>query len=281
MLDTERMIKMELGLAGRTAIVTGGGSNIGRAIVLALVREGVNVVIAEKSMVDGEKVANQANSLGRGRTLAVTTDVTRLNAVKAMIDKTIAEFKRIDVLVNNVGWDAPEPFIESTPKLWDSIITLNFRSMLNCCKIVLPHMIEQKGGAVINMSSDAALGQAKLAVYGGCKGAIISFSKSIAKEVGPFGIRVNTVCPGLIPPMGSEDTGIKSMWRDGLFGPEIQKKIAMTLPLGRLGRPTDIAEAVVFLASDVAAGYITGETLTVDGGHAVSADLFAAVSTET
>ncbi|PIX27532.1 MAG: short-chain dehydrogenase, partial [Chloroflexi bacterium CG_4_8_14_3_um_filter_45_15] len=147
---------MDLGLAGKTVVVTGGGSNIGRAISLAFAREGSNVVIAELDEVQGKKVADQANATrGGGRSVTIKTDVTKLDEVEAMVKKAMKEFGKIDVLVNNVGWDKPQLFIETDPAFWDKVIALNYRSDLNCIKSVLPHMIEKKGGSIVSIGSDA------------------------------------------------------------------------------------------------------------------------------
>ena len=261
---------MELGLAGKTVIVTGGGSNIGRAISLAFAGEGSNVVIAEIDRAQGQKVADQAKGLG-GRVIVVKTDVTKLDEVEATIKKTLEEFGRIDVLVNNVGWDNPQLFIQTTPDFWDRVINLNYRSDLNCIKAVLPHMIEQKRGAIVSIGSDAGrIGEFRESVYSGCKAGVIALSKAIAREVGRYGVRLNVICPGMVPPAAGE-AGELSMWKgdaEAIFTPEVQQKAAAGYPLRRLGKAQDVAKAVVFLASD-AADYITGQTLSVSGGYSM------------
>jgi NAD(P)-dependent dehydrogenase (short-subunit alcohol dehydrogenase family) len=267
---------MELGLAGRTVIVTGGGANIGRAIVLAFVREGANVVIADKSPEDAQKVADKANSLGKGRAIGVETDVTKLDEVEAMVRKALGAFKKLDVLINNTGAVVKSGyFLEIPPELWTQIIAINYVSVLNCFKAVLPYMIEQRSGAIVSISSDAALrGQVEQAIYAGCKNAVIAFSKSLAKEVGQLGIRINIVCPGFTPPSNSEEIGRHSVWKQPRFTPEHLEKMAIAHPLGKIGSPTEIAEAVVFFASEVTASHITGQALSIDGGYSISADLF-------
>ena len=259
---------MDLDLAGKTVIVTGGGSNIGRAISLGFAREGANVAIAEIDPVQGEKVADEGNKLG-GRCRVFTADVTDYGQVNKLVQEVIDEFGRIDVLVNNVGWDQIQLFTETTPELWDQIIAINYKSMLSCFKVVLPYMTEQGGGAIVSIGSDAGrIGEMREAVYGGCKGAVIAFSKSVAREVGRYGVRVNVVCPGLTPPGGPEDIGDKSGWKVAHMSPEqLEKALKIFYPLRRVGKPADIANAVVFLASDAAAGNITGQTVSVDGGY--------------
>ena len=145
---------MDLGLSEKTVIVTGGGSNIGRAISLAFAKEGANVVIAELDEAQGEKVAHQANAMGTGgRCIVVRTDITKLNDVEKMLKNILDEFERVDVLVNNVGWDEPHLFTETAPKFWGKVILLNYRSTLNCIKTVLPHMIKRGGGSIVSIGS--------------------------------------------------------------------------------------------------------------------------------
>ena len=262
---------MELGLEGKTVIVTGGGSNIGRAISLAFAREKSNVVIAEIDERQGQKVVDHIKDLG-GNAIVVKTDVTKLADVEAMVQKAIEKFNKIDVLVNNVGWDIAQYFLETTEDFWDRVISLNYRSDLNCIKAVLPHMTEQKSGSIVSIGSDAGrVGEFRESVYSGCKAGVIALSKAVAKEVGRYGIRLNVVCPGVVVPEG-EDAGEQSMWKGEMgdyFSPELQEKAAKTYVLRRLGKATETANAVVFLASD-AADYITGQTLSVSGGYVMT-----------
>ena len=266
---------MDLGLKGKTVIVTGGGSNIGRGISLTFAGEGSNVVIAELDEKQGQKVADQANALGAGgRCMTVKTDVTKLNEVEALVAKTVKEFGTVDVLVNNVGWDSPQYFVETTPDFWDKVIDLNYRSVLNCIKTVLPVMIEKKSGSIVSVSSDAGrIGEFKEAVYAGCKAAVIGMTKTTAREVGRYGIRVNVACPGMTVPDSEKDVGESSMWNQegmsNILAPEKLEALAKSAyPLRRLGRPQDLGNAVAFLASD-AASFITGQTLSVSGGYSM------------
>jgi len=262
---------VELGLKGRTVIVTGGASNIGRAITLAFAREGSNIVMAEIDEAQGKKVADQVDALGTGgRCIVVKTDVTKLDEVEAMVKKAKDEFGKIDVLVNNVGWDFLQLFTETTPEFWDKVMTLNYRSDLNCIKSVLPRMIEQKGGSIVSISSDAGrVGEFREAVYSGCKAGVIALSKAIAREVGRYGIRLNAVCPGVTVP-SPEEMGEASMWKDAskVFTPEVMEKMKGAYALRRLGTAEEVANAVVFLASD-AASFITGQALSVSGGYSM------------
>jgi len=268
---------MDLGLAGKAVIVTGGASNIGRAISLTFAKEGANLAIAELDEAQGKKVAKQADALGAGgRTIVIKTDVTKLGEVEAMVKKTLDEFGKVDVLVNVVGWDNLMPFTDTTPEFWDKIIALNYRSDLNCIKTILPHMIERKGGNIVSISSDAGrVGEFREAVYSGCKAGVIALSKAVAREVGRHGIRLNVVCPGMTIPTSAEEVSEYSMFKlegkfiaDVGFPPETKEKMAKSYALRRLGTAQDIANGVIFLASDMAS-FITGQTLSVSGGYSM------------
>jgi 2-hydroxycyclohexanecarboxyl-CoA dehydrogenase len=261
-------------LEGKTAIVTGGGSNIGRGIVLAFAEQGANVVIAELDESQGARVAKEANALGKGRGENIRTDVTDWDSVQAMVKQTLDKFGQVDILVNVVGWVKDDLFVRKPRQDWEKEIARNFWSDINCTRAVLDHMIERKYGKIINISSDAArVGQLREVVYSGCKGAVISMTKSLARELSRYGINVNVICPGVVVPASRDVTTSESMWTDEMmkiFGtPEALEKIAKGIPLGRLGTPNDIANAVLFLASD-RANFITGQTISVDGGYTMA-----------
>ena len=260
---------MDLKLAGKTVIVTGGGSNIGRGIVLAFAKEGSNVVIADVDEAQGQKVAKDANAIG-GKTIAIKTDVTDVDSVTSMVRETLKEFGKIDILVNNVGWTIDRPFIEKPRAEWEREINIIFWGVINCTRAVLDHMIEQKYGKIISIGSDAGrMGEYREAVYAGCKGGVIALSKSLARELGRYGINVNVVCPGVTVPENAENAGELSMWKGEMaqvFTPEIQERAAKAYPLRRLGKPEDVANIVAFLASDVAS-FMTGQTISVSGGY--------------
>lgn len=260
---------MDFGFAGKTVIVTGGGSNIGRAIVLAFAREGAKVVIAEIDQKQGERVAKEAEALaGEGQCLLAVCDVTKYDEVQKMVQQTLQEWGRIDVLVNNVGWDEPHLFVETTADFWNRVIALNFLSTVHCSHAALPAMIQQKAGSIVSISSDAGrIGEFRESIYGGCKAGVIALTKTIARENGRYGIRANVVCPGTTVPASPEDVGERSMWRVPPLTLEQLQKSTQSYPLRKLGKPEDVAYAVLFLASDVAAGNITGQTLSVSGGY--------------
>jgi NAD(P)-dependent dehydrogenase (short-subunit alcohol dehydrogenase family) len=262
-----------LELKGKTVIVTGGGSNIGRGIVLAFIMEGANVVNAEVVEAQGEKVVEEANSLGGGKAVFIKTDVTDWDSVQAMAKQTLDKFGKIDILVNNVGWVRDDWFVNKPREEWEKEIARNLWSDINCVRAVLDHMIERNYGRVISISSDAArIGQVREVVYSGCKGAVIAMSRSLARELARHGITVNTICPGVIVPQSKEVISAESFWTENMmkvFGTaEAREKVVKGIPLGRLGTPEDIANAVLFLASD-RASFITGQALSVDGGYAM------------
>jgi 2-hydroxycyclohexanecarboxyl-CoA dehydrogenase len=263
-----------LGLEGKTAIVTGGGSNIGRGITLAFAEQGANVAIAELDEAQGAKVAKEANALGKGKVANIKADVTDWDSVLAMVKQTLDKFGQVDILVNVVGWVRDDLFVRKSREDWEKEIARNFWSDINCTRAVLDHMIERRYGKIVSIGSDAArVGQLREAVYSGCKGALISMTKSLARELGRYGININVVCPGVVIPASRELTTSESMWTEDMmkiFGtPEALEKIAKGIPLGRLGTPDDIANTVLFLASD-RAGFITGQTISVDGGYTMA-----------
>jgi 2-hydroxycyclohexanecarboxyl-CoA dehydrogenase len=262
---------MELNLNGKSVIVTGGGSNIGRAIALAFAREGTHVTIAEIDAAQGEKTAVEARKCGAASAAVVPTDVTKWDSVQSMVREVEGRAGRVDVLVNNVGWTLDRLFLEKERAEWEKEVQLNLWGMINCTRAVLDGMVARKAGAIVSMGSDAGrMGEFREAVYGACKAGVIALTKSVAREVGRHGIRLNVVCPGMTMPASEEDFGGLSMWAaevNRAWGtPEMQARIAKAYPLRRIGKPEDVAGAVVFLASD-AASFITGQTLSVSGGY--------------
>ena len=262
---------MNLNLAGKSVIVTGGGSNIGRAISLAFAAEGVHLTLAEIDAAQGDRVVTEARKQGAASATLVATDVTRWDSVQAMVREVEGRRGGVDVLVNNVGWTYDRLFIEKERAEWEKEIQLNLWGMINCTRAVLDGMIARKAGAVVSLGSDAGrMGEFREAVYGACKAGVIALSKSLAREVGRHGIRLNVVCPGMTIPASEEDFGGLSMWaaetNRAWSAPEMQARIAKAYPLRRIGKAEDVAPTVVFLASD-AASFITGQTVSVSGGY--------------
>ena len=264
---------MNLDLKGKSVIVTGGGSNIGRAIVLGFAAEGANVTIGDINAEQAQATAELALRGGAAGAHAVKTDVTRLDQVKAMFRTAVDKFGSVDVLVNNAGWWGPLIYFTQTqPELWQKVIEINYVGALNCTKTALELMVPRKAGAIVFISSDASRqGEPGQAVYGGVKAAINSFMKTIAKENGRYDIRCNVVCPGVTLPSNTEELAASSVWLDAgvMFTPEQLEKVALSVPLRKLGRPQDIANAAVFLASAKAAGHVTGQVLSVSGGYSM------------
>lgn len=262
---------MELNLTGKSVIVTGGASNIGRAITLAFAREGAAVAIADLDEAQGRKVAAEAERLGAKAVMDIRTDITRWEEVRTLVKTAENRFGRVDVLVNNVGWTVDRLFVEKTREEWEREIQLNLWGMINCTRAVLDGMIARSAGAVVSIGSDAGrMGEFREGVYAACKAGVIALSKTLAREVGKHGIRLNVVCPGTTMPGSDDEIGSSSMWAAGELRawntPEMRARIAKAYPLRRVGRPEDIASAVVFLASD-AGSFITGQTLSVSGGY--------------
>lgn len=262
---------MDLGLTGKSVVVTGAGSNIGRAIALGFAAEKAAVTIVDLDTASAQKVADLALERGAAAANVVHADVTNFDSVKAMVDAVEAKFGAIDVLVNNVGWTVDALFVEKKREEMEREIQLNLWSVINCTRAALDGMIARKAGAIVNIGSDAGrMGEFKQAVYAGTKGAVIAMTKSIAREVGRHGVRINVVCPGTTMPASDEETSENSIWRlDGLRAwntAEMRAKISKGYPMRRVGRPEDISAAVVFMGSP-AASFITGQTLSVSGGY--------------
>ncbi len=273
---------MDLGLSGKTVIVTGGSGGIGRGLLMEFAREGCNVINASRDMKIGAAIEGDAKSQGlKGTILSVKTDVTDRASVDAMVAVAHEKFGLVDVLVNNAGGvPAQGPFEEMTSETRDWERKLNEDGVINCTQAVAHDMLSRSTGSVINISSNSGLlGEASQQIvhYGAVKGFVNSFSKSLAYEWGPRGVRVNNIAPGWIVPYKNDDVGPGSFWnrlvvdnrgkpeqmQEALEGGHLQNMA--NLPIKRLGRPEDIAYLALFLASDVS-GYITGQLISVSGG---------------
>jgi len=257
---------MDLGLTGRVVIVTGGASNLGRAITLGFAAEGARVLVADVDEDQAQKVAAESPA---GRVMARRTDVTDWDSVKATVDHAVGEMGGVDVLVNCAGWTIDRLFMEKPRSEWEREIAIDTWGFINAVRAVLDPMIEKRYGRIVSIGSDAGrMGEWREAVYSGTKAGIIAMSKSIAREVGKHGITLNVVCPGLI--VGSPETSSKeSMWSSeqaAKFTPAVMEQAARAYPLRRLGTAADVVPAVLLLASD-RASYITGQTLSVSGGY--------------
>jgi 3-oxoacyl-[acyl-carrier protein] reductase len=239
------------GLIDRVALVTGAAQGIGLAIAKQLAACGATVVLGD---VDGDKTQEAAKSIG-GRTLGVAMNVTRGAEVAAGVERVMSEFGRLDILVNNAGITRDGLLIRMKEEDWDRVLDVNLKGTFHCTKAALGVMVKQRRGRVVSIASIVGvMGNAGQANYAASKAAIIGFTKSIAREYANRGITANAVAPGFI----------KTAMTDQLTD-DVQARLREQIPLGRLGAPEDIAQAVVFLASDAAA-YVTGQVLHVNGG---------------
>lgn len=257
---------MDLNLEGRSVIVSGGASNIGRAIVLGFAAEGARVVIAD---IDEEQARRVSSEAPDGAVTVSRTDVTNPEETEATVRRTIENHGSVDVLVNCAGWTVDRLFLDKPREEWEREIAIDMWGFINLTRPVLAHMVERGRGRVVSIASDAGrIGEWREAVYSGTKAGIIAMSKALAREVGKHGITLNVVCPGFTP--GEPETsGTGSIWsgeQAAQFDAEVLGRVARSYPLRRLGRPDDIVAPVLLLASD-RASYITGQTLSVSGGY--------------
>lgn len=248
-------------LEGRVAIVTGAGRGIGRAIATAFARAGADVAVAARTVHELESVADEIRGLGR-RTLVVATDVSVASEVAELVERTVAELGTLDVLVNNAG-AAPflATFLETRPEGFAKYFDVNFRSVEYGMRAAGPVLLEHGSGSVVNVASiDGFMVEPLIAYYNAAKAAVISLTKSVALEWAPRGVRVNAIAPGWI------DTSMNRAERDD---PEAERAILAQVPMGRWGRPEEIANVAVFLASD-AASFMTGSVVVADGGQTLT-----------
>ena len=247
------------GLAGQVAIVTGGAGAIGRAIGRRLVEAGCAVAILDRD--GGAAEAARAELAGRGgRVEAAVADIADRDAVVRAVAVTEARLGPAGILVNNAGWDKVGSFLDTQPDLWEKIIAVNLHGPLNLHHVVLPGMVARGRGRVVNIASDAGrVGSSGEAVYSACKGGIIAFTKTMARELAPK-INLNVVCPG-----PTDTPLLESFLGEGAEGRKVYEGLKRAIPFRRLGQPDDVAGIVAFLASDEAA-FITGQVISVSGG---------------
>ena len=245
-------------LTGKVAIVTGASSGIGHATALALANCGAAVAVNYHNNEIGAELLRKQIVANGGKAVAIQADVTVASDVESLVKRTVEEFGTVDILVNNAGSLIERlRLLEMSEERWDQVVDLNLKSAFLCCKAVAPLMMERKTGAIINLSSIAGRNGGALGSlhYSSAKGGLISFTKGLAKELAPFGIRVNAVSPGVI------DTP----YHEQFSSPEMMKNYVNAIPLGRVGNSDDVAKVIAFLASD-AASYLVGETIEVNGG---------------
>ena len=273
-------------LAGKVAVVTGGGSGIGRGIVLAMAREGADIAIPDIQVLNAEKVADEVKALGR-KAIAMKTDVTSSADVRAMVERTREFLGKVDILVNNAGMAAPPgmPFTNNTEEDWDRAFAVNTKSVFLTCKAVAPYFIERKAGRIVNIASIAGpLSAPTMPAYSVAKQGVITFTRVVAKELAPHGITANAICPGVLytefwqklaQHIADTNPAFKGMTARQVF----DKRVGDIVPMKVEQQPEDIGNAAVFLASDEAR-YITGQALMVDGGCVMYSTLAVGLAVE-
>ena len=252
-------MKNFIDLSNKVALVTGASSGIGYAAAILLAEQGASVAINYKSNSEGANNAAAAITAAGGKAIVIQADVTKSADIKMMVERTTNELGAIDILVNNAGSLVERmKLMEMTEERWDDVMNLNLKSVLFCTQAVAASMIERKSGVIVNLTSIAGRngGGPGAMHYATAKGGLITLTKGLAKELAPYGIRVNSVAPGVI------DTPFHEVFST----PEMIKNFIAGIPMGRLGTPEETAKVIVFLASD-AANYVCGETIEVNGGQ--------------
>ena len=241
-------------LDNRTALITGAASGIGRATAQAFAEAGARIILADIDEANGAKAAAELRAAGHVADY-VQVDLTAPDSIEGFAGRVLQRYGAPDVIVNGAGWGKTHPFWEGTPELWTKVIALNFIGPMQLVKALLPAMIERKSGRIVNVSSDAGrVGSLGETVYSGAKGGLIAFTKSLAREVSRYQINVNCVCPG------PTDTPLMAAVPD-----KVKEALTKAIPFRRLGKPEEVADAILFFASDRAA-FVTGQVLSVSGG---------------
>lgn len=245
---------------GKVVVVTGGGGGIGGATSRRFAAEGAKVAVVDLNLDAAKKIVAEIQAAG-GAAEAFACDIANRADVDAAVAAVEARLGPIDVLVNNAGWDVFRPFVKTEPAQWEKLIAINLTGALHMHHAVLPGMAARKSGRIVNIASDAArVGSSGEAVYAACKGGLVAFSKTIAREHARHGVTVNVVCPG------PTDTALFAEYKEGAGNPEkLMEAFTRSIPLGRIGQPDDLPGAILFFASDDAA-FVTGQVLSVSGG---------------
>jgi meso-butanediol dehydrogenase/(S,S)-butanediol dehydrogenase/diacetyl reductase len=256
---------MQHNFKGEVAIITGGGRGIGAAIGQSLAAAGASVILADLDLDSARTVQHRIEAEG-GQALAVEADVTQKSAGQNMVQVTLDRFEKIDILVNSAGITSIHHFTEISEMAWDRVMAVNAKGTFFCCQLVAPHMMTRRRGRIINIASQAGItGQPYMAHYVASKFAVVGLTQSLALELGPYGITVNAICPGDVATDMHTQVSQALSELHGLSRESFVAQAIARCPLGRLGTPQDVADAVLFLASE-AGGFITGEALNASGG---------------
>jgi 3-oxoacyl-[acyl-carrier protein] reductase len=243
-----------LKLAGKVALVTGGAQGIGKAVALLLAQNGADIVVSDINLEKAEETAKEVQALGR-KALATKVDVATFGDVEKMVEAILTQFGKVDILVNNAGIARDKLILRMTEEDWDAVLNINLKGTFNCTKAVVRHMSKQKSGKIVNIASVVGeMGNAGQGNYAASKAGVIGFTKTIAREFAQRGINVNAIAPGYI------ETPMTDALPD-----KVKEELKRLIPMDRLGKPEDVAEAVLFLVSE-SANYITGQVLNVNGG---------------
>jgi len=243
-----------LELKGKVALVTGAAQGIGRAIALLLAQKGADIIVSDINLEKAEETAKEIEAIGR-KAMAVKVNVADMNEVEHMVEVILERFGQIDILVNNAGIAKDKLILRMTEEDWDAVLNVNLKGTFHCTKAVIRHMTKQRRGKIVNIASVAGeMGNAGQANYSASKAGVIGFTKTIAREFAQRGINVNAIAPGYIVTPMTEAIPEK-----------LREEMKQMIPVERLGRPEDVAEAVLFLVSE-ASSYITGQVLNVNGG---------------
>jgi len=243
-----------LSLTDKVALVTGAAQGIGKAVALLLARNGADLIVSDINLEKAEETAKEIQAIGR-KAMAIKVDVANLGDVEQMVEAVLGRFGHIDILINNAGITRDRLVLRMTEEDWDAVLNINLKGTFHCTKAVIRHMSKQRSGKIVNIASVVGeMGNAGQANYSASKAGVIGFTKTIAREFAQRGINVNAIAPGYIETPMTESLPEKA-----------KEELKRIIPMERLGRPEDVAEAVLFLVSE-ASSYITGQVLNVNGG---------------
>ena len=259
-------MRSQVKLEKKVAIVTGAARGIGKGLAIRLAKEGCRVVVTDIDFQGASEAREEIDKMG-GEALSIKVDVTKSEEVNKMVEMTLKEFGKIDILVNNAGVSYVFPITELSEETWDYTLNVNLKSVFLCSKAVVPHMIKEKQGKIVNISSKVAkLGGRWLTAYSASKAGVVAFTQSLARELAPHKINVNAICPGIIFTDLWKGVKEKHAKKLGISKEEVNERYVKEIPLGRACTPDDVANVVVFLCSEES-NYMTGQAINVTGGQ--------------